>query len=269
MQQNISPERAVYLSKTRRRKRDLVIWRVAVLVIFLALWEILARFGIIDSFIMSCPSRILRTLLSVSESNLFGHIGITCLETVCGFVMGSVLGVIIAIGLWWNEMVYHVSEPYLVVLNSLPKIALGPVIIIWVGADQKAIIVMALAISLIVTVLEVLNGYVATDKQKIRMAQSFGATKGVIFKKIVFPANLVTIFNSLKISIGLSLVGVIAGEFLVSKGGLGYLIVYGGQVFKMDLVMASVFVLALMALLMYKCVVWLEKLTLGKINPKH
>ncbi len=267
--EEISVERAKYLSQKRHTKNKITFFRIMLLVIFLALWEITARLGIIDAFIMSCPSRIARTLLSVSESNLLRHIGITCLETVTGFLLGSIIGVIVAVGLWWNETVYRISEPYLVVLNSLPKIALGPVIIIWVGADEKAIIVMALAISLIVTVLEVLNGYVATDKQKIRMARSFGATKRVIFAKIVFPANLVTIFNSLKISIGLSLVGVIAGEFLVSKGGLGYLIVYGGQVFKMDLVMASVFILALMALLMYKCIVLLEKAVLGAISPRH
>lgn len=268
MEEN-SIERLEYLRKKRRTKNKITFFRIAVLVLFLALWEISARVGLVDAFIMSSPSRILKTLFSVSESNLLRHIGITCLETVTGFLLGSVIGVIVAVGLWWNETVYRVSEPYLVVLNSLPKIALGPVIIIWVGADEKAIIVMALAISLVVTILEVLNGYAATDKQKIRMARSFGADKRVIFAKIVFPANLVTIFNSLKISIGLSLVGVIAGEFLVSKGGLGYLIVYGGQVFKMDLVMASVFILALMALLMYKCIVFLEKTVLGKISPRH
>ncbi len=266
--QSISPERKEYLKRKRMLKAKITFFRFAIIVFFLILWELTAHFGIIDSFVMSSPSRIARTLFSVGESNLFMHIGITCFETVTGFVLGSVLGVIIAVGLWWSETVYHISEPYLVVLNSLPKIALGPVIIIWVGAGQKAIIVMALAISLIVTVLEVLSGYAATDKQKIRMARSFGASKAVIFRKIIFPANLATIFNSLKISIGLSLVGVIAGEFLVSKGGLGYLIVYGGQVFKMDLVMASVFILAIMALLMYKLVALLEKTVLGIISPK-
>ncbi|MBQ9939984.1 MAG: ABC transporter permease [Clostridia bacterium] len=263
----ISRERAEYLKEKRRQKNTITLLRIGILAVLLVLWEFFSNIGVIDDFVMSSPSRILKTLFNVGNNNLFTHIGITCLETLAGFLLGSGIGICVAIVLWWNKTVYLVSEPYLVVLNSLPKIALGPVIIIWVGAGQQAIIVMALAISLVVTVLEVLNGYAATDRKKIRMAKSFGADKKTIFTKIVFPSNLTTIFNSLKISIGLSLVGVIAGEFLVSKGGLGYLIVYGGQVFKMDLVMASVFVLALMALLMYKGVVFAEKIILGILSP--
>ena len=148
------------------------------------------------------------------------------------------------------------------ILNSLPKIALGPVIIIWVGAGTSAIIVMALAISLIVTILEILNGFINTDSEKIKMAKTFNANKFQILTKIVIPANISTFINSLKVNIGLSLVGVISGEFLVSKAGLGYLIVYGGQVFQLDLVMASVVILGIVAALMYNAVVLLEKLIL-------
>ena len=261
---DISPERKAYLLKVRRRKYTVTALRIGILLLILAVWELLARLGVIDDFVMSSPSRMIKTMINVGESNLFYHIGITCLETVTGFAAGSCAGILAAVLLWWNETVYSVSEPYLVVLNSLPKIALGPVIIIWVGAGKQAIIVMALAISLIVTVLEVLSGFASSDMKKIRMAQSFGADKKTVFTKIVFPANLPTVFNSLKVGIGLSLVGVIAGEFLVSKGGLGYLIVYGGQVFKMDLVMASVVILSVMAFLMYKCVIAAERLVLKK-----
>ncbi|MEG1382036.1 MAG: ABC transporter permease subunit, partial [Ruthenibacterium sp.] len=160
----------------------------------------------------------------------------------------------------------RVAEPYLVVLNSLPKIALGPVIIILVGAGTKAIIFMALAISLIVTILEMLSGFRHTDAESIKMARTFGANKWQILTNIVLPANLETLFNSLKINIGLSLVGVIAGEFLVSKAGLGYLIVYGGQVFQLDLVMASVLILAILAALMYQSVVFLQKIVRKKFG---
>ena len=153
-------------------------------------------------------------------------------------------------------------EPYLVVLNSLPKVALGPVIIIWVGAGTPAIIVMAVAISLVVTILENLNGFIKTDKDLIKMAKTFKATKFQVLTKIVIPANISTFINSLKVNIGLSLVGVISGEFLVSKAGLGYLIVYGGQVFKLDLVMASVIILGVVAGLMYLAVLLLEKMIL-------
>lgn len=190
------------------------------------------------------------------------HVGVTVYETVVGFLLGTVMGTAIAVVLWWSDFISKVSEPYLVVLNSLPKIALGPVIIIIVGAGTEAIIVMALAISLIVTVMEMLSGFKSTDAEYIKMARTFGASKLQIFTKIVFPFNVVTLFNSLKINIGLSLVGVIAGEFLVSKAGLGYLIVYGGQVFKLDLVMASVIILAVVAALMYEAVVFLQRLVM-------
>ena len=160
------------------------------------------------------------------------------------------------------------AEPFLVVLNSLPKVALGPVIIVWVGAGTSAIITMALAISLIVTVLEMLNGFLSTDKNIIKMATTFGATKLQVFTKVVFPSNISTLINALKVNIGLSLVGVISGEFLVSKAGLGYLIVYGGQVFKLDLVMTSVIVLGIVAAAMYQGVVLLEKLILRFVMHK-
>ena len=179
-----------------------------------------------------------------------------------GFLTGTMLGIIIAIILWCSKFLSNVAEPFLVVLNSLPKIALGPVIIIWVGAGTSAIIVMALAISLIVTILEILNGFINTDSEKIKMAKTFNANKFQILTKIVIPANISTFINSLKVNIGLSLVGVISGEFLVSKAGLGYLIVYGGQVFQLDLVMASVVILGILAALMYEAVVLLEKLIL-------
>lgn len=183
---------------------------------------------------------------------------VTLYETLTGFVIGAFGGLLLAILLWQSELVSKILEPYLVVLNSLPKIALGPVIIIWVGAGTEAIIVMAVAISMIVTVLEMLEGFRSTDPELIRMAETFGASRHQIFRKIVFPANIPVLFNSLKINIGLSLVGVIAGEFLVSKAGLGYLIVYGGQVFQLDLVMTGVIILALMAVGMYRCITLVE-----------
>lgn len=257
---SISRERADYLYRKKRRKRLARICQVGILVIFLAQWEFSARIGWIDSFILSQPSRIWNTFLSMARNDLLLHLGVTVYETLVGFVLGAILGTLLAILLWWNDFISKVSEPYLVVLNSLPKIALGPVIIVIAGAGTQAIIVMALAISMIVTVLEMLNGFRRTDREYIRMAATFGANKRQIFTKIVFPYNISTLFNSLKINIGLSLVGVIAGEFLVSKAGLGYLIVYGGQVFQLDLVMASVIILAVVAALMYEAVVLLQKL---------
>lgn len=255
----VSRERTLYLRRKRRRTHLVRACQIGFLVFFFAQWEISARLGWIDSFILSQPSRILETLRNMSQNHLMMHVGVTLYETLTGFVLGVLLGVAIAVVLWWSGFVSRVAEPYLVVLNSLPKIALGPVIIIVVGAGTEAIIFMALAISLIVTVLEMLAGFRATNPESIKMARTFGATKRQVFTKIVFPSNINTLFNSLKINIGLSLVGVIAGEFLVSKAGLGYLIVYGGQVFQLDLVMSSVLILSVMAALMYQSVVLLQK----------
>ena len=255
----VSRERTLYLRRKRRRTHLVHACQIGFLVFFFAQWEISARLGWIDSFILSQPSRILETLRNRSQNHLMMHVGVTLYETLTGFVLGVLLGVAIAVVLWWSGFVSRVAEPYLVVLNSLPKIALGPVIIIVVGAGTEAIIFMALAISLIVTVLEMLAGFRATNPESIKMARTFGATKRQVFTKIVFPSNINTLFNSLKINIGLSLVGVIAGEFLVSKAGLGYLIVYGGQVFQLDLVMSSVLILSVMAALMYQSVVLLQK----------
>jgi NitT/TauT family transport system permease protein len=263
--QIISLEHARYLKRLKREKALVRTTQLFILVLVFALWEILARLAVIDPFITSQPSRIIKTLVSLyNEGVLFKHIGITCLETIIGFLLGTLSGVIIAIVLWWSKFLSKVSEPYLVVLNSLPKIALGPVFIVWVGAGPEAIIFMTLAISLIVTILEVLNGFLSIDQEKIKLVQIFGGTKYQILTKVLLPASFPNIINALKVNVGLSWVGVIVGEFLVSKAGLGYLIVYGGQVFKLDLVMTSVVVLGIAAAIMYQGVVLFEKYVLKK-----
>ena len=249
-----------YLRQNRRRSLTVRLCRWGFLAFFLLAWEVAAEREWIDSFIFSQPSRIFRTYWTMGQADLWHHVWVTVKETLAGFLLGAAAGVLLAILLWWSPFVAKVSEPYLVVLNSLPKIALGPVIIILAGAGTRAIVFMALAISLVVTVLEMLSGFRDTDPGALRMVRTFGATKGQIFRKVVLPYNIPTLFDSLKVNIGLSLVGVIAGEFLVSRAGLGYLIVYGGQVFRMDLVMASVIILAVTAALLYESVALAQKL---------
>lgn len=261
---NLSKERFLYLKNLKKEKFKILLTQILILLGFIVLWEVLANLNIIDSFITSKPSRILNTLINLSSNDLLHHIGVTTFETIVGFLLGTGLGVLIAIILWWSKFLEKVFEPFLVVLNSLPKVALGPIIILWVGAGTPAIIVMAMAISLVVTILEILNGFIRTDKDLIKMAKTFNSTKFQILTKIVIPANIGTFLNSLKVNIGLSLVGVISGEFLVSKAGLGYLIVYGGQVFKLDLVMTSVIILGILAGIMYGAVILLEKFILKK-----
>lgn len=255
-----SKERLLYLRRARNEKAAVYSVRIFILVAIFGLWELAGNLGWIDPFIMSQPSRILNTIANLyAKGDLFPHIGISCLETVVGFLLGTVAGTLIASLLWWSKFLSWVSEPYLVILNALPKVALGPIFIVWVGAGPKAIIIMTLAISLIVSILEVLSGFMATDIEKIKLLQTLGASKWQVFTKVVLPANFGTMVNSLKVNVGLSWVGVIMGEFLVSKAGIGYLIVYGSQVFQMDLVMASVIILAVAAAVMYQGVLLLEK----------
>ena len=260
----MSEERKKYLRSIKINNFLVFGSQILILGTFLILWEVLANKGVIDSFITSSPSRILKTFANFSSNNFIEHIKVTVYETIEGFLIGTTMGVAIAIILWWSKFIARVLEPYLVVLNSLPKVALGPIIIVWVGAGTGAIIVMAIAISLIVTILDILNGFLNTDKELIKMAKTFNANKFQTLTKIVIPANRATFINSLKINIGLSLVGVISGEFLTSKAGLGYLITYGGQIFKLDLVMSSVIVLGIFAGLMYLGVTLLEKVLLRK-----
>lgn len=216
----ISEDRKKYLRKIRINRIAVFVTQISILVVFIFIWELLANLKIIDSFLTSQPSRIVNTFMNLSSNDLLKHLWVTFYETIVGFVGGTVLGFCIAIILWLSKFLSKVFEPFLVVLNSLPKVALGPIIIIWVGSGTASIIVMALAISLIVTILDILHGFMNTDKDKIKMAQTLKANKLQVLTKIVIPANISTLINSLKINIGLSLVGVISGEFLVSKAGL-------------------------------------------------
>ena len=253
-------EHAEYLRTLRRHGQAVRVCRILVLFPFLGMWELGARLGWFDVFILSSPSRVAAAIGRLwGEGSLFLHVGVTLYETVMGFLLGTGLGILLAVLLWWLPFVDQVMDPYLVVLNALPKIALGPVLIVWIGAGMGSIIVMAVLISLVVTTVTVLSGFTAAAEEKRFLMRTLGATKGQTFLKVVLPAGVPHMMSALKISVGMSWVGVIVGEYLVSKSGLGYLIVYGGQVFKLDLVMASVVILCLLAALMYGAVALLEK----------
>ncbi|MBR2449799.1 MAG: ABC transporter permease [Clostridia bacterium] len=259
-EKSFSPQHALYIRKVKRETCLVWVMRVAILVFAISLWELLAQLDVIDTFISSCPSKILLTIKSLwLENNLLYHMSITLYETLVGFLIAVGLGYLIALLLWWSERLRRILEPYIVVLNSLPKIALGPIIIVWCGSGSKAIIFMAVLIGIIVAIITMLNGFLATDKNKILLLKSMGANKFQILFKLVIPGSLPTLISMLKISVGMAWVGSIMGEYLVSRAGLGYLIVYGGQVFKLDLVMASTVVLCVLAALMYALVALLER----------
>ena len=256
----VSVAHARYLSGLRKTARHIRLSQIGILVSVLLLWEIGADLRWFDPFILSSPSRVAATIARLyADGSLWLHIGTTLLETVLGFVLGTVLGALIAVLLWWLPKLNRILDPYLVVLNALPKIALGPVLIVWIGAGMASIVVMGVLVSLVVTTVTVLNGFLTATDEKQLLMRTLGATKLQIFTKVVLPAGVPDLISALKISVGMSWVGVIVGEYLVSKAGLGYLIVYGGQVFKLDLVMASVTILCVLAALMYYAVAFLEK----------
>lgn len=249
-----------YLRSVKLNKIKIISIQISILVLFFLVWELAAKLNWVDAFVTSSPSRMFKTLLSMQALEIFKHVGITVLECIAGFVIASVLGTLIAILLWWFETLRKVMEPYIVVLNALPKIALGPLIIIWVGAGYSAIILMTVLICIIVTVMSTLAAFLSCDDGKILLMRSMGATKFQILTKLILPYAIPNLISMLKINVGLSWVGVIMGEYLVSAAGLGYLIIYGGQVFKLDLVMASTLILCVLAALMYLGVAFVEKL---------
>lgn len=255
----MSKEHEKYLINIKRKRRGILLTQISILVLGLILWEISAHYKWIDTFLTSYPSQIWKLFLTyIQRGNLFHHVGISVFETIVGFIGGTLLGMLVAIGLWWSDFWAKVLDPYLVMLNSLPKTALAPIIIIWVGAGYSGIIVTAITISIVVTIMNMFVSFSSVDEDQIRLLNTFGATKLQILQKIVIPSSIPTLVSTLKINIGLSWVGVIVGEFLVSKAGIGYLIVYGGQVFKLDIVMMSVVILAFISALMYKAVSILE-----------
>ena len=205
-----SEEHRMFLKKRKRKKIFITITQIFILIIIIAVWEILARYGIINTFISSSPSKIVTTIVGLyNQNNLFKHIWITVYETILSFGLGTLIGVMVATILWWNDFIYKVIDPYLTVINSLPKVALGPIIIIFFGANINSIVIMALLISVIVTIITVYNGFNETDKNKINLLKSFKASKWQIFKMVILPSSYPTIVSSLKINISMSLIGLL------------------------------------------------------------
>lgn len=255
-----------YLKKLKLGTFFIHLSRILLLVFILGFWELATTLNWIDPFISSSPSRILKTFISlIHESNLFYHTWVTLYETLLAFLISTILGLIFAIILYLLPPVKRVMEPYLVVINSLPKIALGPLIIVWMGSGEKTIIAMGVLICIVITTIQMLNGFCQVDSDKIMLMRTMGANKFQIFTKLIFPYNIPNLIASLKINIGMAWVGVIMGEYLTSKAGLGYLIVYGGQVFKLDLVMTSIVVLCILAGVMYGLIALIE----SYVNKKH
>lgn len=250
----------------KRQKRLVRLYQFIVLIGFFTLWEVASKWRWIDVLIFSAPSKIWRLFLEkLVDGTLFIHVSITVFETIAGFMIGTFLGTVLAAILWWSPLLSKVMDPYLVILNAMPKVALGPILIVALGPSFTSIITMGTIISVIISTIVIYTAFCQVDANYIKVLQTFKATKFQMFKEAIFPASFPTIISTLKVNVGLSWVGVIVGEFLVSSKGLGYLIIYGFQVFNFNLVLLALMMIAIFATLMYRLVGWIEK----RFSPYH
>jgi NitT/TauT family transport system permease protein len=256
----VSERHGRFLRRMRLRQAAVLVAQFTVLVAFLGIWQLASSWRLIDPFITSEPRAIAGTLAELMRDGTLGyHIGITLAETLAGFLIGTVLGIAIAGVLWWSDFLSDVADPYIVVLNATPKMALGPVFIVWLGATVTAVVALAISISLFVTILSVYSAFRLADREKLIVVATFSASKWQTFSKVVFPSAIPTIIATLKVNIGLSLIGAIVGEFLAANAGLGYLIIYGQNIFNMSLVMTCLVILTAIAGVMYYAVALFER----------
>jgi NitT/TauT family transport system permease protein len=249
-----------YIDSLKREKKWVRFYQILIFLLFFSLWEIASQRNWIDPLLFSSPTKIWALLVNkIQDGTLLANIGITLTETVFGFILGTFLGTLLAAILWWSPFLSKVLDPYLVILNSMPKVALGPILIVALGPGFSSIIAMGAIISIIITTIVVYTAFKEVDPNYLKVLQTFGATRAQSFKEAVLPASFPTIISTLKVNVGLSWVGVIVGEFLVASKGLGYMIIYGFQVFNFTLVLLSLLVIAVFATIMYQFVDFVER----------
>jgi len=256
----MSDEQKEYLSRMSRYKRCVCLLRFFLFAGFLILWEVAGRMGFINVFFFSSPSRMIRTFLSLAgDGSLLLHIGYTLAETLISFALVTVISLLIAIWLWYCRAASDVSEPFWVILNSLPKSALAPLFIVWLGTGMKTIIIAGISVAIFGSIINIYTGLIQVDEDMIKLIYTLGGSKQDVLRKVVLPKNIPNVISNMKVNIGLSLVGVIIGEFLAARRGLGYLIIYGSQVFKLDMVLMSIMILCLIAIMLYGIIHLIEK----------
>lgn len=256
----MSPERKKYLKKIKREKILVILFRFLIIFLFLFGWELLVRIKFINSFLTSSPMEIINTTYKLLiDGTLLNHISITMYEITISFIISFIISFLIATIMYFVPIISKIIDPYLTILNSLPKVALGPLIIIWAGAGIKSIIIMGLLISIFVTTINIYTSFINTDSKYIKLMNTFHSNNKNIFLKVIIPSNFINIISALKINLSMNFIGVIMGELLVSKKGLGYLITYGSSVFHINLVITSIVILCIMSYLLYSLVEYLSK----------
>lgn len=260
--QHLSTGQQNYLLRIRKHQRIVHISRVLILLSFLFIWEFSANTGIIDSFIFSSPSKIALCFWTmVLDRSIFLHLGVTLYETIISFILDVGISILVAVLLWSSNKLSEILDPYLVVLNGLPKSALAPLLIVWLGANQTTIIVAGISVAIFGSILNLYTCFTTVDSGKIKIIYTLQGTKLQVLTKVVLPSSIPAIISNMKVNIGLCLVGVIIGEFLAARNGLGYLIIYSSQVFKMDWLLMSIVLLCIMAMGLYALINLLEKWT--------
>lgn len=259
-QSNVSIRQQEYINNIKRQKIIIFTARIMIFVVFIAVWEVAARTGMINDFIFSSPSRMLSSLVVLAkDGSLFVHIGITLAETLISFLITTICGIAVAVILWACTGLAKVLDVYLVVLNSLPKTALAPVLIVWLGNNPRTIVITAISVAVFGSIITLYTGFNSMDPDKIKLITTLGGTRRHVLTKVLLPGSIPLIVSNMKVNIGLCLVGVIIGEFLAADKGLGYLIIYSSQVFKMDYVMLSIFILCIIAMALYQMINFLER----------
>lgn len=257
----ITPSQQLYVKNHRRHHHIVTILRFLILILFLGIWEFAGRTGQIDTFFFSSPSMIVSYFKDMLlDGSFFTHTGITLLETLISFFLITLISMITATLLWYSKTLSEILEPYLVVLNSLPKSALAPLFIVWLGTGINTIIVAGISVALFGSIISLYTGFKHVDNEKLKLIYTLGGNQFNAFHKVVLPSSIPIILSNMKVNIGLALVGVIIGEFLAARKGLGYLIIYGSQVFKLNMVITSIIILCVIAMGLYQCIQWLEHL---------
>ena len=262
------PENAqeAFLYHQQRYKRNIHFLRIFIFVLFLLAWEVSADLGWINDFIFSSPKRLITCMIQLLiEGTLWQHVSITLLETIISFVLVILFTILLAVLLWAKKSISDVSEPYMVVLNSLPKSALAPLLIVWLGGNYKTIIVTGMSVAIFGSILSLYQGFLSVDPNQMKLIETLGGNRRAILTKVVFPSNIPNLFSIMKVDIGLCLVGVVIGEFISSRRGLGYMIIYGSQIMNLDWVILGIVILCLIAMGLYQLIIWLEKWYLKKI----
>ena len=254
-----------FLKKRQQKMRTVTLVRILIFLAFLLIWEASARLNLIDAFIFSSPTRVAETFLSMAaDGSIFRHTGITLLETLISFFLVFAVSILISVLLWMSRSLSRILEPYLVVLNSLPKSALAPLLIVWLGANMRTIIVAGMSVAVFGSILTIYTGFQEVDPEKAKLIYTLGGRKKDVLSKVILPGSVPVFLNTMKVNIGLCLVGVIIGEFIGSREGLGYLIIYVSQVFQLDLVLMSIVILCILAMCLYQCLNMAERLYLKK-----